>query len=47
MCNLGEEAVALDHPKEFRFVLASRSNVVVVEERVVLPPDTLAVFSKE
>jgi maltooligosyltrehalose trehalohydrolase len=47
MCNLGEEAVELEHPKEFRSVLASRWNVVVVEERVVLPPDTLAVFSKE
>jgi maltooligosyltrehalose trehalohydrolase len=47
MCNLGAAVVELDHPKEFRLILASRGDVEMVEGSVVLPSNTLAVLSKE
>ncbi len=45
--NLGEEASSFDVPEGFRVALASRDGIGVVEGKVLLPPDTLAVLSSE
>jgi len=47
MCNLGAARVELDNLRRLPLLLASRGDVEVVEGRVVLPPDTLAILSGE
>jgi maltooligosyltrehalose trehalohydrolase len=43
-CNLGDAPVEFDKPKRISLLLASRKDVEEVEEKIVLPPDTLAIF---
>jgi maltooligosyltrehalose trehalohydrolase len=47
MCNLGATPLELSRPKQFPLLLASHRDVVVVGERVMLPPKSLAVLSGE
>ncbi len=47
MGNLGAETVGLDNPRGLTLVLASRVDVEAAGDKVVLPPDTLAVLSAE
>jgi maltooligosyltrehalose trehalohydrolase len=47
MCNLGEEPVTCLNVRRLPLVLASRKGVEVSEDKVMLPPDTLAVLSGE
>ncbi|MEO6909905.1 MAG: malto-oligosyltrehalose trehalohydrolase, partial [Edaphobacter sp.] len=47
MCNLGGETVELENPERLPLLLTSRADVEVREERVRLPPDSLAIFSGE
>jgi maltooligosyltrehalose trehalohydrolase len=47
MCNLGDAPVEFDQPKNFRLVLASRDDVKVAQGKIVLAPNTLAIFSGE
>jgi maltooligosyltrehalose trehalohydrolase len=47
MWNLGSETVELENPGRFPLVLASSGDVRVWEERVALPPDSLAILSGE
>jgi maltooligosyltrehalose trehalohydrolase len=46
-CNLGTAPVEFHKPEETSLVLASRRDVVVAEEKIMLPPDSLAIFSGE
>ena len=45
--NLGTAPVEFRKPERTSIVLASRGDVVVAEEKIMLPPDTLAIFSGE
>jgi maltooligosyltrehalose trehalohydrolase len=45
--NLGIAPVEFRKPERASLVLASRGDVVVVEGKIMLPPDTLAIFSGE
>jgi maltooligosyltrehalose trehalohydrolase len=47
MCNLGDKAVEFEIPAGFSLVLASRRDVAATGEKVVLPPDALAIVSGE
>lgn len=47
MCNLGEETVELENPGRPSLLLASRDGIEVADEKVLLPPDSLAIFSGE
>jgi maltooligosyltrehalose trehalohydrolase len=47
MCNLGAQTADLSNPRRLPLLLASRADVAATEDRVVLPPDTLAVLSGE
>jgi maltooligosyltrehalose trehalohydrolase len=47
MCNLGTEPVELENTGKLPLVLASRSDIAVAGDKVILPPDTLAVLSGE
>jgi len=47
MCNLGDEQVELDNPGRLALLLVSRADVQRLEDRIVLPPDTLVVLSGE
>jgi maltooligosyltrehalose trehalohydrolase len=47
MCNLGEERVEFENPKHLPLVMVSRSDVKAAKSAVMLPPDTLAIFSTE
>ncbi|MEO6806652.1 MAG: malto-oligosyltrehalose trehalohydrolase [Edaphobacter sp.] len=47
MGNLGIETVELDNPRRLPLLLASSAGVLAMNDRVVLPPDTLAVLSAE
>jgi maltooligosyltrehalose trehalohydrolase len=47
MCNFGEGVVELNLPKPFPLLLGSRPDVEIIGNRVVLPPNTLAVLSGE
>jgi maltooligosyltrehalose trehalohydrolase len=47
MGNLGTELVELSNPGGLSLLLASRADVEVAGDRVLLPPDTLAVLSGE
>jgi maltooligosyltrehalose trehalohydrolase len=46
-CNLGDAPVEFDKPKQVSLLLASRKDVEEVEEKIVLPPDTLAILSAD
>jgi maltooligosyltrehalose trehalohydrolase len=45
--NLGEDVASFDVPEGFRVALVSRDGIVVAEQKILLPPDTLAVLSRE
>ncbi len=45
VCNLGGEWAEFENSGGFSLLLASRHDVRVAEERVVLPPDSLAILS--
>jgi maltooligosyltrehalose trehalohydrolase len=47
MFNLGTEAVELENPGSIPLTLASRGDVQVIGEKVLLPPDSLAILSGE
>jgi maltooligosyltrehalose trehalohydrolase len=47
MGNLGTKTVELDNPRGLSLVLASRVDAETAGDKVVLPPDTLAVLSGE
>jgi maltooligosyltrehalose trehalohydrolase len=47
MCNLGAEEVELENAGRLPLLLASRNDVSAADDRVVLPPDTLAILSNE
>jgi maltooligosyltrehalose trehalohydrolase len=47
MCNLGEDAARLENPKRSPLLLASRTGVEAEEDKVLLPPKSLAIFSDE
>jgi maltooligosyltrehalose trehalohydrolase len=47
MCNLGGERIELENSRRLPMLLASRGDVKVGKDKVVLPPDTLAVLSDE
>ncbi len=47
MCNLGAEPVELENARRLPLLLASRGDVEASEDKVVLPPDTLAMLSGE
>ena len=47
MCNLGDEAVRLENPRDFTVVMMSREGVERAEGHVVLPPNSLAILSGE
>ncbi len=46
-CNLGIEPIEFKNPDRTPLLLASSKVVEVVEEKIVLPPDTLAILSAE
>jgi maltooligosyltrehalose trehalohydrolase len=47
MCNLGGEAVELENPGKFSLTLSSRADIEVNGEKVLLPPDSVAILSSE
>src|SRR5271165_1332593 len=47
LCNLGDAAAEFENPERFPLLLASRDGVQVVEDKVLLPPDSLAILSGE
>jgi maltooligosyltrehalose trehalohydrolase len=47
MFNLGEAPAEFENPQRLRLALASCADVEVAEDKVILPPDTLAVLSGE
>jgi maltooligosyltrehalose trehalohydrolase len=46
-CNLGDAPVEFNKPERISLLLTSRKDVEEVEEKVVLPPDTLAILSAD
>jgi maltooligosyltrehalose trehalohydrolase len=47
LCNLGEAPVELENPGQYPLLLASRDGIEVRGEKVLLPPDSAAIFSCE
>jgi maltooligosyltrehalose trehalohydrolase len=47
LLNLGNAAAEFENPGRLPLVLASNGDVAMTEERVVLPPDRLAILSSE
>jgi hypothetical protein len=47
MCNLGSGPAMLDNPRRLPLLLASRGDVEVTGDEILLPPGTLAVLSSE
>ena len=47
MCNLGEAPAELENPGQYPLLLASRDDIEVTEEKVLLPPDSVAILSCE
>jgi maltooligosyltrehalose trehalohydrolase len=47
MCNLGSAAVELENLAKFALVLASREGVEARGDKILLPPDSLAILSGE
>jgi maltooligosyltrehalose trehalohydrolase len=46
-CNLGDAPVSFKNSERTPLLLASRKDVEAMEEKIVLPPDTLAILSAE
>ena len=46
-CNLGTEVAVVENPEVFPLLLASRGDVVVESQKIILPPHTLAILSGE
>ncbi len=47
MCNLGSGGVELDNRRQLPLLFASRADVGVAGDRILLPPDSLAILSDE
>jgi maltooligosyltrehalose trehalohydrolase len=47
MCNLGDDGVEFEKPREATLVLASREDIGVTETSVTVPPNQVAIFSGE
>ena len=47
LVNLGQKAATFDLPEGFRVALASRDGIAAVAGKILLPPDTLLVLSRE
>jgi maltooligosyltrehalose trehalohydrolase len=47
VCNLGEERMEFENPKNLPLAMASRADVKATKSVVRLPPDTLAILSTE
>lgn len=47
MCNLGEAPIELENPDQYPLLLASHGDIEIREDKVLLPPDRLAIFSCE
>jgi maltooligosyltrehalose trehalohydrolase len=47
LCNLSKEAVELENPEQHPLTLASRPEIEVHGDKVLLPPDSLAILSGE
>lgn len=47
MCNLGGEAIELESAGQFSLTLSSQADVEVCGEKVLLPPDSVAILSSE
>jgi maltooligosyltrehalose trehalohydrolase len=47
MCNLGEKKVMLENSRRIPLLLASRAGVEAEDDRVALPPNSLAILSGE
>ncbi len=47
LCNLGNAPAELANPERLPLLLASRDGVQMIEDEVLLPPDTLAILSGE
>jgi maltooligosyltrehalose trehalohydrolase len=45
MCNLGSEAAEFENPNRHRLLLASRTDVFVMDSKIVLPSDSLVILS--
>jgi hypothetical protein len=45
MCNLGKEPVELENRDGFSLSLASRNEIEVADDKVWLPPDSIAILS--
>jgi maltooligosyltrehalose trehalohydrolase len=46
-CNLGEEPAELENPGGFILSLGSRDDIEVAEDKVRLPPDSIAILSAD
>jgi maltooligosyltrehalose trehalohydrolase len=46
LCNLGENTIELPRPGDLTLVLASRVGIEASEDKVTLPPYSLAIFSR-
>jgi maltooligosyltrehalose trehalohydrolase len=46
-CNLGNAFVECGNPKRVPLLLVSHNDVEWVEDKIVLPPNTLAILSAE
>jgi len=47
LCNLGDHAIHLDNPDRLPLVLATRTAIDSAEDKVLLPPNSLAIMSGE
>ena len=47
LCNLGDASAEFGNPERFPLLLASRDGVRVIEDKVLLPPNSLAILSGE
>jgi hypothetical protein len=45
MCNVGKEPVELENRDGFSLSLASRNEIEVADDKVRLPPDSIAILS--
>ena len=47
LCNLGNSPAEFENPEHLPLLLASRNGVQMIEDKVLLPPDALAILSGE
>jgi maltooligosyltrehalose trehalohydrolase len=47
LCNIGAEPAALENPGKFPLVLASRGDIEIAGDKVLLPPGSIAILSAE